>query len=691
MAGFSKYTPSLESPENLQKFLVGRESLVKRLLQAIEEAGGRKSVPHFLLIGPRGIGKTHLLLLLYHTVKGAISWSGAFQNLSKLWEPILFSEEQYGVGSLTDLLLEVLARLKEQASDEKLERLLTHLKDVRVPGEAEREAILEYLGKRRNETGKRFLLLLDNLQMILSSFSEEDQSRLRSLLMSHDLFMIIGSAPTLFAAVLDYKAPFYNFFEIVRLQEISKDDDVEALLKKHLEHDRRTDILGRFDEYRPRIRAIVHLTGGNPRLILSLYQIFTQGEIVEVERALLRLLDELTPYFQDRMNQLSEQQRKVIEAMALADGPSTPTEIAQLAHLDVDVVTAQLQRLKKQGYVRSYYKEKGRRETLYDISEQLFRLWRQMRVEAGRRRLGFIVSFLKIWFTEEEIAEIIKKIVDDMVSRLEQAEYERAREIIDKLSYYQEVAPAGLQPLIHYQRVFGLMGVGDLAEAERELQERESHSEEDKELLAFTWYNLGVAYSKKGEYDRAIEAFTQALKTVGEKWYLRCLYLVNKSRVSFLLNKKAEALKDAEEAHCLATQHQYSKAVPDTALWLLMLQLDLSQEQVHQGNETKALEHYQKALGYLAQGAFPEQAQDMLIAYFKELLFTKALGLAEKALNLLEAQGHEWVELMRPYRAALDYLRTKDKAILNRLFPEIRQIVEEMVAQVEGKQIEETR
>jgi tetratricopeptide (TPR) repeat protein len=817
MAELYKWTPALQKPEDLQKLLVGREPLIRRLLQAIEEASEGKSLQHFLLIGPRGIGKTHLLLLLYHTVRGTISWNGAFQNLSQSWEPILLSEEQYGVGSLTDLFIEILKQLQGQTSDEKLQRLLAHVQGIKLPGEAEREMILEYLLQHRSKTGKRLLLLLDNIHMILNSFSEEDQSRLRSIVMSQDLFMIVGSAPTLFEAVFHYEAPFYNFFEVVWLKEITR-DEVEELLKKRLEHDKRTEILEKFDEYRPRIRAIVHLTGGNPRLILSLYQIFTQGEIVEVERALLRLLDELTPYFQDRMKELSEQQRKIIEAMALMEGPSPPTEIAHAAHLPVNVVTAQLKRLEKLNYVRSE-REKGKREVLYNISEQLFRLWRQMRVEAGRRRLRFIVTFLKAWFSERELVEFAVRTVDEMVRYMGEAK--PIGEIIDRLYYLQEAAPEGIRPLIGIQRASGLIHEGNLEEAQGCLKQLDSYeySPEYRDWLAGVWNALGIAYGKKGEYDQAIEAFCKALElkpdlheawnnlgvaydTKGEydraieayrkalelkpdlheAWYnlgvaygmkrehdqaiealhkalelqpddpqawndlgvaygmkgeydqaikacrkalelkpdfyqawnnlgnaykrkgeygqaveaytraieiagdefVAVVYLSNRHEVFLQLNRKAEALQDVETAYRIITQHQDEELARDTALYLLLLNLDLSQEEAHQSNEKRALEHYQKALNYLSQ-APQDQTQDLLALYFKKLFQAKAIKLAEEALALLEAQGQDWAELMRPYRAALDYLKTKDKTILQRLFPEIRQIVEEMVALVEGQ------
>ncbi|MBU1628114.1 hypothetical protein KKB18_12165 [bacterium] len=58
----------------------------------------------------------------------------------------------------------------------------------------------------------------------------------------------------------------------------------------------------RFEEYRPKIKATVHLTGGYPRLILMLFHIFTRSKLIEVQDTLEELLDELTPYFQERMN-----------------------------------------------------------------------------------------------------------------------------------------------------------------------------------------------------------------------------------------------------------------------------------------------------------------------------------------------------------------------------------------------------
>lgn len=708
MADLFKFTPALEKPENLQKLLVGRESLLRRLLRAIHEASGRKGLQHFLLIGARGIGKTHLLLLIYHTIKGTIRWDKPSEDLADHWEPILFSEEQYGISSLAELLMEILVRLQDQAPDEKLERLLARLKGVWMPGEAERETILDYLLMRRRETGKRLLLLLDNLQLILENFSDEDQGRLREILMSKDLLMVIGTAPVLFEAVLHYEAPFYNFFEIIWLQDVTP-GEVEALLKKRLELDGHRGIIEKFSEYRPRIDAIVHLTGGNPRLILSLYQILSQGEILEVERALMKLLDELTPYYQDRMNQLSDQQRKIIEGMALMEGPSTPTEIAHSVRLATNVVTAQLNRLKELGCVRNRG-EKAKREVLYDTSDQLFRLWRQMRVEAGRRRLHFLAKFLKIWFTAQELGEFAVQLIEEMMAGLRDAKYERAQEAIHELYYVQKAAPAGIQTPIQLQRIFGLIITDDLAEAQSEIRERQARAKtkNDKKMVALAWNNLGAVYSKKGEYDRAIEAFHKALEIkpdMHEAWYNLGNAYGEKGEYDRAIEAFYKALEIKPDKHeawynlglaydkkgeydqAIEAYHKAVEIKPDDHdAWnnLLVLCLNLSLREIHEGNEKRALKYYEDALGYLPQ-APKNRAQDVVSLYFKAIFKAKTTSLIEKALDLIEAKGPDWLELLRPYREALCYLKTKDKAILNRLFPEVRQIVEQMVAQVEEK------
>jgi tetratricopeptide (TPR) repeat protein len=354
-------------------------------------------------------------------------------------------------------------------------------------------------------------------------------------------------------------------------------------------------------------------------------------------------------------------------------------------------------------------REKGKREVLYNISEQLFRLWRQMRVEAGRRRLRFIVTFLKAWFSERELVEFAERAAYEMMRYMGEAK--PIGEIIDRLYYLQEAAPEGIRPLIGIQRASGLIHEGNLEEAQGCLKQLESYeySHEYRDWFAGVWNALGIAYGMKGEYDQAIEAFRKALELkpdLYEAWYNLGLAYRAKGEYDRAIEAYLKALElkpDAHEAWNDLGVAYGMKGEHDRAIEAFRKALELKPD-AHEAwynlgvaylaislkalrNEEMALRYYENALDCLRRvlPLWRDDIEQLLIEYFRALLKRKALGFAEKALKLLEAQGQDWAELMRPYRAALDYLKTKDKTILQRLFPEIRQIVEEMVALVEGQ------
>ena len=60
----STFTPSMATPEALEATFVQRHALADRLVAVIRESATTDSKHHVLMIGPRGIGKTHLYELL---------------------------------------------------------------------------------------------------------------------------------------------------------------------------------------------------------------------------------------------------------------------------------------------------------------------------------------------------------------------------------------------------------------------------------------------------------------------------------------------------------------------------------------------------------------------------------------------------------------------------------------------------
>ena len=108
--------------------------------------------------------------------------------------------------------------------------------------------------------------------------------------------------------------------------------------------------------------------------------------------------------------------------------------------MPVAVLNAKITRLAEIGYVVKSGKKRVKR-VLYDLNEKLFRLWRQMRVEAGRKRLGFIVKFLEIWFTKDELTEQVNKSMNDIMECLIRGEIDKIDVYSNKLWYLSEAVP----------------------------------------------------------------------------------------------------------------------------------------------------------------------------------------------------------------------------------------------------------
>lgn len=433
---FYKYTPALLDPKSLEETLIGRDVELNNLKRILKSASTGQSLSHSILIGAKGIGKTHLLRILYHAINGDIKTKG-LNNYKNNFIPVIFSEEEYP-GNLTKFILLALKYLIE-SKIEKIPPIPEELINPSTLGDRQYELAFSYLKTFKKKTGKVLLLLVDNLNDIIERFTTEDQSSFREILMTCDGILLVGSAPTLFDSILNHDKPLYNFFEIIWLKELPFEETI-ALLQRYAKLEDRNDLIKKFKESEPKLRAIHELAGGNPRLILSLYHIIVEDDITSIETVFLKLLDELSPYFRERMKDITGQQSEIIDVIARAEKLLTPTEIAARCQMHVNIVNSQLKRLEKTGYVRKSTKKRVKR-VLYDLNEKLFSLWRQMRVEAGRKRLGFIVRFLEIWFAKEELIDLLEKTLDEINGCIDKGDFDKLEVSLNKSWYLSEAVP----------------------------------------------------------------------------------------------------------------------------------------------------------------------------------------------------------------------------------------------------------
>jgi len=112
MAMLYKYTPGLMDPDILQKTFKGRESEIKDICRILESAATGNSMSHPLLIGPRGMGKTHILRVIYNALKGDTDVEGITIHKDN-FIPVIFAEEEYPA-SLEQIISLIVEYLKAE-------------------------------------------------------------------------------------------------------------------------------------------------------------------------------------------------------------------------------------------------------------------------------------------------------------------------------------------------------------------------------------------------------------------------------------------------------------------------------------------------------------------------------------------------------------------------------------------------
>jgi len=397
----SRFTPSLMKHEDLEEIFVQRHKLAQNIVELIRNSVITPSKHHTLLIGPRGIGKTHLVSLVYYRIR----------KMDDLGDRLLIAwlrEEEWGITSFLDLLLRIFRALQEEshgrgttcrAPTERVESLYQL-----PPDGAERagaELLKEVIG---NCT---LLLLMENLDDVFAGLGDEGQKRLRAFLQENACCTILATSQSLFNGVKLQTSPFYGFFRICHLEDLTSEDATQLLANiARLEGDRELESFIQMPTGRDRIRAVHHLAGGSHRVYVIFSEFLTRESLDELVEPFMRMLDDLTPYYQARMQWLSPQQRKIIEFLWDRRHPVPVKEIAQRCFITHQTASGQLKDLREKGYVTS---EAIGRESFYELREVLMRFCLELKKQRGET-IQLFVDFLRLWYSKQELQERLDRL-----------------------------------------------------------------------------------------------------------------------------------------------------------------------------------------------------------------------------------------------------------------------------------------
>lgn len=554
----SRFTPSMMSYDALEGILVQRRGLVRRITDLIRDSALTQARHHTLLIGPRGIGKTHLVALVYHRIK-------AMEDLRPRLLVAVLREEEWGVGSLLDLVLRILRALTLEYQDASLHREVEGLYRL-SPGMAEREAIDLLL---RTVGGRTLLVLLENLDELFAGIGEVGQKRLRALIQEHPIFAIVATSQSLFGGVSLQTSPFYGFFRVHHLKGLSLDEAVQLLLNiARYEGNRELEEFLRIPLGRARIRAIHHLAGGNHRVYVILSQFLTHLSIDGLVEPLMQTLDDLTPYYQARMMWLSPQQRKIVEFLMDRRGSASVKEIAQRSFITHQTASGQLRSLKEMGYVQA---TSVGRESFYELREPLMRLSLEVKRNRGEP-IRLLVDFLRLWYAPTEIEEQLGLLSSDSVlereylsralhAAVEQSEdprvsaatrdydhYLRKERFVDALRAAEELAAVRGASSDWVAQGYCLARLSRFEEALESLDRASSIDPKD----VSAWQLKGMTLHDLERFEEALDAFTRATDTEpgnARAWLFRGEVLAHLGRVedSLTFTRKAVELNGDDD------------------------------------------------------------------------------------------------------------------------------------------------
>lgn len=387
-----KYTPDEMSEDDFLKRFVLRLDIFQEIFDDIKSSDYNIPNQHYIIIGQRGQGKTSLLRKIKIEVTND-------KKLSKFLLPIKFTEEQYQIRSLSRFWEEIADYLQSIYTDI-FPTILDDMEDHFDDEDYELKAF-SYLESSIKRSNKKLLLLIDNIDELIAKLSEKEQRQLREVLLSSSSFRIIGGSTKMLEQHYDYSKPFYEFFKIVKLKGFNQSESKQFLLSLAHEYDFKEKIEDIIQNNPERIEVIRQLTGGVPRTLVMLFDIFLDdsGDTFE---DLLRILDEVTPLYKHRMDDLPAQLQDIVHTLAINWDGMLTNEIAKKTKMDSKAVSAQLKKLEKYEIIES---ESIGKNNIYKIKERFFNIWYLMRFgrKKDRQRVAWLINFLTSWCSKEEL------------------------------------------------------------------------------------------------------------------------------------------------------------------------------------------------------------------------------------------------------------------------------------------------
>ena len=391
-----KYNPGFLGDDEIVASFCVRNAEFESLLESLHSSTGNSNA-HSLVIGPRGSGKSHLLLRVAAEIRRD-------ETLSRFC-PIVFAEESYEVSTVGEFWLECLGHLAEQAPEEERAGLRLSHGDLRTIGD-DRELANRCMGTIldfADRHGKRMVLLVENLNMLFADMGDPDAGwRLRHTLQTEPGIVLLGSATSRFDEIDHPDHALYDLFRVVTLHPLNIGECVSLW---------RT-VSGQDTEERV-VRPLQILTGGNPRLLTIIARFGAGSSFEDLMDNLLNLVDDHTEYFKSHLESLPPQERRIYLALATLWRPATARDVAEQARTDINVTSALLKRLVERGAVTIDGGTPRRRQ--YYLTERLYNIYYLLRRGSGESQVvKALIDFMACLYSPAAVWDALEEAIQQI-------------------------------------------------------------------------------------------------------------------------------------------------------------------------------------------------------------------------------------------------------------------------------------
>ena len=652
------FNPHMQGEEDLINNFVIRLKEFQGIFNDIKSSTMEHPEQHYIIQGQRGSGKTTLLLRIYYEIKRN-------NKLNKWLIPLRFNEEQFHIRTLCRLWESVIELLEHR---EEFAGLYDKVEELQGRDDYD-EICFDILSTALKEKNKKVVLFIDNIGDMLNKFSEQEHHRIREILLTSPDIRIIGASSVTLEYSYDYTKPFFDFFKFVYMNELNSEETRDLLLK--LSERYHGEAVRKILEKQPeRIETLRRLTGGIPRTIVLLFEIFADDKSGDSIKDLEIVLDRVTPLYKHRMEDLSHQQQEIVDVIAMSWDAISTKEIAGKIRMESKAVSAQLKQLEKNRIIHKI--ETSTKNYLYQITERFFNIWYLMRYgrRKERNRVLWLVRFLMEWCSKDELIDRAKRHIDAL----------SGGGFHEKSALYLTEALASTDLPMKLQH--------EVIKTTREFL-----SKKDKRLL-------------KELSPSDLELVEGAARFLGEGHYRQCLKILEQVKNSEVINNMLAYVYLVGFNDTAKAEEYYLKAINkgDSSAMFTLSYMYFEEKR----EKYKALEYMQKAFDNL-KGTFPKMGLitiliwnnkiDEALNHLKEVLpeianevrldssLSLLLLIAKKqyylTLKLFVEKAYNLKERYRPiYYALMYFMQDEYPNEYKKMGGELKETVEEIIARI---------